>query len=280
MLADLPDGRQWPTPETEIKNAQLVDLERRGLGIDVVFIGSSVTEAGIDPVRFDRLTGLTSYNAALPFSSPLSNEIWLREYVLPRVNPKAVVVGLGVWPNESTLTDDMLLSGLTALDSDTGIRTGLALFDRRSQLRSWSDTQARARQVTAGAITPQGHQTIYYERTRRTQDSGFIDSETARMSEDNRDALWRTVAMLQDRSIEVIMLIEPIGCPPILGTCARFDLETHPGRELARDFGLRLIDSASRAWPLEVYADTAHFNETGVEALTTFVSERFVESSD
>ena len=75
----MPDQSLWPTVETDLKSHQLVDLKTEPT---LLLLGSSISEAAVDPVILESLTGLSSiYNSAMPFSSPLSMEIWLEEVV-------------------------------------------------------------------------------------------------------------------------------------------------------------------------------------------------------
>jgi hypothetical protein len=280
VLEDLPDAREWPTPETEIKNAQLVRLSREGVDLDVVFVGSSAVEAGVDPDRLRERTGLLAYNAALPFSTALSNEFWLRRFVLPLTHPDTVVIGLSVWAHGSPVEDDLLATGLQAVASREGSGMGLAIVDRRRQLRSWSDSAMRLDQLRSGVFTALGHQTAYYDMS-IAHDEGprFVGSETAQMAESDLAALRRTIKMLDDQSIEVVLFLEPVGCPPKVAACSRFSVADHPGLALASEFDLEVIDAASQPWPSGFYADTAHFNRSGTEALTDFVARALDISS-
>jgi hypothetical protein len=278
---ELPDPRAWPTPETQIKFTQIEALEASNAGLDVVFIGSSVLESGIDPELLERLSGLTSYNAALPFSSPLGNEIWLRDFVLPRLEPRTVVIGLGVWPNESTAQDDLLALGLRSVEFSASWGLRLELVERRRQLRNWSETLESRRRTQSGLITTRGHQTVYYDKVRPLGgDPHFSASRTADMSADNYAALVRTLEVLQQAGIDVVILIEPIGCPPILEACGEFDLAEHPGRVLAAQYGIPVIDATARDWPTEMYADSAHFNLSGAVAFTELFAAEFAALDD
>jgi hypothetical protein len=277
-ITALPGAEQWPTLETEIKSRQLSELAEAEVEIDVLFLGSSAVEAGLDPTLFDSLVDATSYNAAHPFSSPLSNEIWLEEVVLPHIQPSIVIIGLGVWPYESTLENDLLYAELERITIENHERTGLAVIDRREQIRSWSDSVKRVEWVRSGVITGRGLQTSYEDLV--VDPDGlprFDDSLPAQMSKDNLSALERTVELLQARSTEVVILLEPTGCPPATDVCRRYDPESHPGRILADQFGLTLIDASVRGWPPEMYADSAHFNRNGTIELTRFVAGELLE---
>lgn len=84
----------WPNWEVQNKIERMDELSRRG-GASVVFIGSSMVNAGADPTLITQLLDLRrpAFNAALNGSHTRSNDLWARELVVPRLSPKVVVVG-------------------------------------------------------------------------------------------------------------------------------------------------------------------------------------------
>ena len=90
----LPVRTDWPTVETGVKYELLRQLPEA----DVVFLGSSITEAAVDPSEFAHASGVGSaFNSGIPFSTLFSNEWWLNEVVLENVEPQLVVIGLTAW---------------------------------------------------------------------------------------------------------------------------------------------------------------------------------------
>ena len=62
--------------------------------IDVVVAGSSMVAGGFDPIEFNEVTGLNSYNAAFAGSTMKTTALWVRDVVEPLMQPEVVVVGV------------------------------------------------------------------------------------------------------------------------------------------------------------------------------------------
>ena len=86
----LPDPVTWDNPFTQAKVGQ---MEEEG-SADVVFLGSSVVNVGIDPARATAGTGRSGYNAALPGSTPILWRAWAADAVIPLLCPAVVVIGV------------------------------------------------------------------------------------------------------------------------------------------------------------------------------------------
>lgn len=84
----------WPNWEVQNKIEKMDELADRG-GASVVFIGSSMVNAGADPGLITQMLNLRrpAFNAAINGSHTRSNDLWARELVVPRLRPKVVVVG-------------------------------------------------------------------------------------------------------------------------------------------------------------------------------------------
>lgn len=90
----LPEPLVWPSFEAQLKVHEMDALAKQG-GADVVFVGSSVVNAGMDPAVFDSAVGHgRSYNAALSAGMPLLMEPWTTTTVLPRLHPKLLIIGV------------------------------------------------------------------------------------------------------------------------------------------------------------------------------------------
>jgi hypothetical protein len=90
----LPRALTWQSAEADDKVDRMDALERAG-GASVVFVGSSLVNAGIDPGQFgDQLGGVTAYNAALSAAIPVLFQPWMADVVVPRLHPKVVVIGV------------------------------------------------------------------------------------------------------------------------------------------------------------------------------------------
>ena len=85
----------WGDREVQNKAAAIDALGARG-GASVVFVGSSMTNAAADPRLTTRLLGLPrpAFNAAANGVDLVSMEQWTMDVVVPRLRPRAVVIGL------------------------------------------------------------------------------------------------------------------------------------------------------------------------------------------
>ena len=90
----LPPIERWPTSQISAKMDQMEQLLSDGEQIDVVFVGSSVVEEGIDPVTFNSVSNRTAYNAALGAASMRSLEGFVTEVVVPLTQPDTIVIGV------------------------------------------------------------------------------------------------------------------------------------------------------------------------------------------
>jgi hypothetical protein len=65
-------------------------------GVDVVFLGSSMVDVGIDPETFVENSDWAevAYNAALSSASLGLIEVWANEVVFPLLQPRVVVIGI------------------------------------------------------------------------------------------------------------------------------------------------------------------------------------------
>lgn len=74
---------------------QRKELQMRRLGrADVVVIGTSMVLYGIDPDALGKRLGMRCYNASIYRGVPTVTEMWLRDFVLPMLRPRLVVIGL------------------------------------------------------------------------------------------------------------------------------------------------------------------------------------------
>lgn len=92
----LPRATAGDTIEIELKFGQLQALHDQGEPVDLVVLGNSTLDAGIDPVLLgeesDRYDAV--YNAALLGQPLASIRRWADEFVLEEVDPDTVVLGL------------------------------------------------------------------------------------------------------------------------------------------------------------------------------------------
>jgi hypothetical protein len=95
LLPSLPtDVHTWPRAEIGQKLEQIERMESRGEQVDVLFAGSSLVAAGINPQLFTQQSGLTSYNAAFAGSSMRTVARWVLDIVEPKLSPEVIVIGM------------------------------------------------------------------------------------------------------------------------------------------------------------------------------------------
>jgi hypothetical protein len=262
----LPPSTDWPTVETYVKYERLSELSQA----DVVFLGSSMTEAGIDPVAFAEASRLDSaFNSGLPFSTPFSNEWWLNEVVLRHVDPKLVVIGLPAWSGGTGLEEDLLLSSLESTSASAG-EPPFLLLQHAGLFSEWDTRTAEA--MGRALITDLGHQTGYYDRS--IDDAPPLDlplGGPSVMPAGEAEAVGRMIHRLTSSGIEVIVLIEPGRYPGDGGTV---DYERYVDSILSHkeEWSVPTVDAFHEDWDRAWFADPAHFNRRGTEEFTEYVA--------
>jgi len=269
----LPVRTDWPTIETGVKYELLRELPEA----DVVFLGSSITEAAVDPREFADASGVGSaFNSGIPFSSPFSNEWWLNEVVLENVEPKLVVIGLTAWSGGRGAERDPLLPGLrSALDSeddsedDSGDDVPLALLKQAGVLSEWD--RRMANETARASLTDLGHQTGYYERSIDNATAVDLPTGPSEMPEDEAAAVGRMIDTLIERGIGAIVLIEPGRYP---GDNGAIDYERYIASVLRNEeeWGVPVVDTFNQEWDRSLFADLAHFNRLGTDSYTAYVA--------
>ena len=93
LAPHIPGQLVWDTQFTQDKADQIAAVGE----VDIVYVGSSVVNAGIDPglvaanSRFD-----SGYNSAIPSTTPSTWKLWMRDLVYPDLCPSVVVIGISV----------------------------------------------------------------------------------------------------------------------------------------------------------------------------------------
>lgn len=262
---ELPVRSAWPTVETQLKDSQLTEPDQW----DVIFLGSSVTEAAVDPRL---LNGVTAYNAALPFSTPISHEVWYRGQFSDQQD-RIVVLGLPAWPYHQQDDEDRLVSGIgAALESDARTESRLKMIDHRGVLADWFGLRSREAALRSHFWTPQGHLTAYHSLVSQPITGSFEPFGPPRMSEDVRTAIHRLAEYVKLQGGTFVLMIEPARFP---GEVAADVLQSYLGtvRDLAADLDVELWDTFSIGWADDLYADVLHFNRRGTEALSALMNE-------
>ena len=86
----------WVNREAQNKAVAMDALRRSKGGASVVFVGSSMTNAAADPALATRLLGVKrpAFNAALDGADLRALEFWTLRVVVPKLRPRAVVIGV------------------------------------------------------------------------------------------------------------------------------------------------------------------------------------------
>lgn len=264
----IPPPSVWPTPETQIKQGQLSHLD----SIDVVFLGSSITEAAVDPVALSEESGSgLVYNAALPFSTPFSNEVWLDDVVLRSSKPSLVVIGLPAWSSVDRPGSDPLLSGIeSALAYEGGHRwaDGSALLRNSGVASEWDQRRAQEHLADSGTLTGLGQQTGYYDRKLDEAGSLELPAVEAQLSDGESAAIGRIIGRLKSLGIESVVMIEP-GRYPGTNTVVDEDRFIESVDRHAADWGVPIWDTYHMQWDDSWFADRAHFNRIGTAVFTS-----------
>ena len=278
----LPDPAPWPSNETEIKSQQM-ELGRQ---YSIVFIGTSVTDAAVDPEFLTERLGREVYNAATPFASQASLLYWAERFVVPNTHPDLLVVGFPAWSAEFAVDSDggSLLSGLQGVNEFRHpanpwlqLAHRSALVHWRTELKSIADLLAPGNRLEeTGTWTSRGHQTGYYQRR---MDPDALEVRTASTGLDpDFGPLVRLAEVTRSQGIAMVLMPEPTSCDP-RGMCLhRDDVEVllDAYHSLAADLDLSVLD-LQVSWPIEWYADGAHFNRDGTVAYSMMVAEALEE---
>jgi hypothetical protein len=278
----------WPSVGIETKTEYAERLV--GAEVDVLFLGSSITEAAIDPTQLLNDHGISSFNGAGPYSTPIAMEQWL-DRILWSLDPEVLVIGLPIWGAPESFDQDVLAQGFHKLEQYEKITQSLAgsseLWKRRGQLRELIDRgQFRelivldADSVDFASYTDRGHLTIYYDRVRQGNDDSQSGRPFPGFSGENLEALERIAIAAEARGSQMVLVLEPGGCPDVLPGCA--NEESAVGAldavtALAGDLGLGFFNAREFAAADDWFADSAHFNRAGTRAFTQFMAEELAQ---
>ena len=124
----LPRPLSWYSYWAQTKADEMSQMQRNGAEIDLVFVGSSVVIAALNPEVFTESSAceLTAYNGAIAGATMRGLDHWTETIVVPSLNPSTVVIGVTSRDisTESGFFADAYFSS-SALREDLGAR-----FDR------------------------------------------------------------------------------------------------------------------------------------------------------
>jgi hypothetical protein len=262
----LPAGTTWPSVESQLKFELLRDLS----DTQVVFLGSSITEAAVDPALFSEVSMADSaFNSGIPFSTPFSNEWWLDQVVLRELRPQVVVIGLTAWSGGMRPDQDLLLTSYREVRAAPGAPP-VALLEHAGVLSEWdsrmSDARARA------LLTDLGHQTGYYDRSIDDADAVEMPDGPPEMPGAEADAVGRMIDRLKAEGIETLVLIEP---GRHSGNKGMIDYDRYIDSLLSHEaeWGVSVLDTFHMTWDRDWFADLAHFNRRGTHEFTSLMAQ-------
>lgn len=296
----LRDPLIWPDWEAQNKVAAMDRLAEAG-GASVVFVGSSMVNAGINPREAARMLGVRkpAFNAALNGSDLRSIDAWTRNVVVPRLRPRVVVIGFnaGEANDNRTATDLYDRFGQSPLGRVAIEQGGLLarvdawfverayLIRYRSVLRNPIDAvighdpqQDRQRSDAWGRLAAIAglHRRPYNPGLARNLgnfDRMFADFTTGGVQ---FDALERTIRSLKADGVGVVLVRMPI-TKDILPRYPRGESDRSAFTQVLTTFAARmnvpLIDAEAEISSPSFFVDPVHLNAEGMAMLTRIVAE-------
>lgn len=289
---NLPVPLTWHSYEAQRKVEQLDRLAARG--VDVVFLGTSMVNAGVIPSVFEAAAGgVTAYNAALSSGTPRLMEAWALNVVLPRVHPKVVVIGVtsvdltdaGV--AESAFFDAFRNSpaGREALGRETWsdridrwLGQHVALWKHRAELRNPMTVleairaSAPAQDPVAASMDPQGHLTnLDHQQFSQTHRSGIAGVSAWSLGTEEPNALRRLIAGVEAAGARPVLVEMPVTAEYIAAH-PRGEVDYEAFKQaisgIATASSVPLID-LDRPRDHALFADELHLNRTGATRFST-----------
>jgi hypothetical protein len=291
---------QWGSRPSDTKVAQIQELAA-GRGADIVFLGSSAVEVGVDPAVF--LAGaeddLSAYNASITGASPRVLEAWASELVFPLLEPSIVVIGLtsrdmndeGLdqervyhqyldspgrlhYLGEPSLLDDIEWEALNAS----------ALLRVRSAMRSPSEFVASLSYPGNGAprVTELGRVSTPSDWTYSVSDE-FREDLTMRSLQNYHvggvelDALTAIVQQAHDRGAVVYLVEMPVVAEDYYPLHPNGATDVAEFEAVLADYvasqPVVWLDSAPGAWDRSFFGDPLHMNSAGTERFSRWLAE-------
>jgi hypothetical protein len=230
IASHLPAPLQWDTYETQAKVAQIDALAKQG-GAQVVYLGSSTIDVGVDPTMVDAQLGghVRSYNAGLESAIPRLTAKWAEYVVIPKLHPKVIVIGLSSYdlgaedPGRTGFYDayvgsagaqQVMGTADPIQEVDYWLGQHSSLWFHKYQLRDpetvWRAIEGKAPAVdpSAAALTAQGRQTA--DQHLPYQDLTTVDLKGWRLGTKDTSALRGLISFAHHRGIKVVLVDMPV----------------------------------------------------------------------
>jgi hypothetical protein len=285
----------WSNPEANAKWHQMSELEHHG-GADTVFVGSSLVGVGVDPAQYGstRASARPDYNAALLSSSIGEQTVWLQEFVVPFLHPKAVVIGVS-W-RELNANDPSLDQADAIFPTIPEVRHALgreSTIEKAERLARSASYLFRYREVLRdpvnmfeqGALTPESAMTAQ-GMTTTALDHQFSDADQAiltrakdvvgryALGEGRLSQLASLLQWLHGQGITPVVLnmpMTPVGIGYLPHGQVDYDTYSQRLRDLAGSLGIQCVETG--IWPVEQFADPFHVNRQGAHRLTELLAK-------
>jgi hypothetical protein len=296
IASNLPPPLLWHSYETQQKVRQMDAIGRLG-GADVVFLGPSLMDSGLEPAIVDANLGggVVAYNAALASSIPRMTEVWAMDVVIPRLHPKVLVLGVDSYDltdagaGRTVFYDAFRRSpgaqqamGTESLtrEVDRWLGRHSALWDHRFQLRD-PKTAAKAilgrtpaQDPEAATLEPNGRQSFDQNFQFAVRGHG-VDVSRWSLGRQDPSATDQLIARARALHISVVLVSMPV--------TNEFVLKHPHGEADYQTFGVALRALASRDGVVLVdlsqmrdhayFADEIHLNRNGAQAFSTRISD-------
>jgi hypothetical protein len=286
----LPSPLMWESYETQRKVQEIDALSQRG-GAQVVFVGSSIIDVGIDPASVDRQIGgrVISFNAGLASSIPRMTAVWAEHVVIPRLHPRVVVFGLNAYdlgaedPNRSAFYNAFLGSSgaREVLGTDDPIQSvdrwlgeHSALWQHKYQLRDPA-TLVRAVEdhsprvdAEAAAVDQNGRQTA--NQYLPYSDLTTIDMNGWTLGTPDTAAVRQLIAFDHARNIQTVLVDMPVTNQFVASMPqgnTSYEVFTDEVAIIGRKTGTKVINDASVRND-GLFFNNIHLNHNGAELLS------------
>lgn len=282
--------------EVIVKDRQLAALAPT---TQVLFLGDSTLDAGVDPTAFtdESVRFSSAYNASLMGARLPSQRIWtgrvLRDHTPQLVVQAAtptLVSHLGVSPDDVSSYDAVLSYNLRQLDGDVwytlGERAGevSALVRYRSSLRNPRLAAGAAWDQVTGApelpkaerpagfwdqfTSPVGQNTSFGNQVAKADNLGGLFDALKRLLDGRYDTqpLETLIEGYRDAGIATVVVVPPMSEPLLTaGGVSVAEWRAAAARIVAAGaaHGVPVLDYTSRTYPPEQFADPLHLNVAG-----------------
>ncbi|MEA2000364.1 MAG: hypothetical protein U9N84_00535 [Actinomycetota bacterium] len=299
----MPTPLLWDTQFTQDKADQIAGL---GDQLEVVFAGSSVVQANVDPVLFVETSAQydTAYNAAIPSATPRIWREWIRDTIYLETCPAVIVIGVDLrqFSDNKPGTNGQLHRYLTSRGRDNAIGNAdgweqaedwledqSALFRLRSRIREPDKVVAWVWEIgdlgdwRYTNLTPLGRygsfDNVVYERSPERieilSNGAFLDLS---LGGAETDALRMMIVDAFDHGALPVLVEMPTMYDQLAKALpnGNADIETFSAilEGVAAEFGIPLIRLPELDNRPELFADEYHMNRTGVDTVTPLLAKR------